>query len=123
VALTALDSASGHVADTVLLQAHDIGLIDPQGQVRAVHDADVTGALAWTGGRLVFRDAPLRDVIAELARWYDLDIQVRDSSVAERRLTASFSGESVPLVLERIALSLNLQVDSHGRTIVFRSRH
>jgi transmembrane sensor len=123
VALTALDSASGHAPDTVLLHANDIGHIDQHGQLSAVHAADVAGALAWTQGRLVFRDAPLRDVIAELGRWYDLDIQVRDSGAATRRLTASFSDESVPLVLERIALSLNLQVDSHGRTIVFQSRH
>jgi transmembrane sensor len=123
VVLTAVDPA-GHAADTALvLHADDIGRIDQLGQASAVHDADVAGALAWTSGRLVFRDAPLRDVIAELGRWYDLDLEVHDSAVAARRLTASFSNESVPLVLERIALSLDLTINSHGRTIVFRPRH
>jgi transmembrane sensor len=123
VSLSVAVPTVGHAADTVLLQADDIGQIDPQGQITAVRDADVAGALAWTDGRLVFRDAPLRDVIAELRRWYDLDLQVHDSAVAARRLTASFSDESVPLVLERIALSLDLRVDRQGRTIVLRPRH
>ena len=123
VALAAVNPTSGHAAEAVVLHADDIGRVDQQGQVSAVHDADVTGALAWTTGRLVFRDTPLREVVAELDRWYDLDIRVSDAPAADRRLTASFSDESVPLVVERIALSLNLQVDSHGRTIVFRSRH
>jgi transmembrane sensor len=123
VSLSVAVPTVGHTADTVLLHADDIGQIDPQGQVTAVRDADVAGALAWTDGRLVFRDAPLRDVIAELGRWYNLDLQVHDSSVAARRLTASFSDESVPLVLERIALSLDLRVDRQGRTIVLRPRH
>ena len=107
----------------VLLHADDIGQIDQQGQLTAIRNAGVSGALAWTTGRLVFRDAPLREVIAELGRWYDLDLQVRDSAVAARRLTASFSDESVPLVLERIALSLDLRVGHQGRTIVLSPRH
>jgi ferric-dicitrate binding protein FerR (iron transport regulator) len=123
VSLTVADPAAGYAPAMVLLHADDIGRVDEQGQLTAVRDADVAGALAWTSGRLVFEDTPLRDVIAELGRWYDLDLQVHDSTVAARRLTASFSNESVPLVLERIALSLDLRVDRQGRTIVLRPRH
>jgi ferric-dicitrate binding protein FerR (iron transport regulator) len=123
VSLSVSGGEAGYAPETVLLHADDIGRVDPQGQLTAIHDADIAAALAWTSGRLVFQDAPLRDVIAELGRWYDLDLQVRDSSVAARRLTASFSNESVPLVLERIALSLDLRVDRLGRTIVLRPRH
>jgi transmembrane sensor len=72
---------------------------------------------AWTRGRLVFREAPLATVRAELRRWYGIDLQV-DSSFASRHLSMTFDGESADRVLEVIALSLGAQVTRQGTTAV-----
>jgi transmembrane sensor len=64
------------------------------------------GELAWTRGVLTFRDAPLSAVAAELRRWYGVRLVVRDSEVARRRLTASFSRASADDVGRVIAAVL-----------------
>jgi transmembrane sensor len=46
--------------------------------------------LAWTRGVLVFRDAPIDEVAAGLRRWFGYELIVTDSTIASRRLTATF---------------------------------
>lgn len=38
-------------------------------------NADIEAALAWKNGLLFFRDAPLEQVLEEVARWYDIDVE------------------------------------------------
>jgi len=106
----------------VILRATDLGRLDADGRMTTVHDADVAGYLAWTSGRLAFHNASLRDVADELGRWYDIDVQLPDSAIGTRRITATFTNESLPIVLERIALSLDVRVEQHGRTVILRPR-
>jgi ferric-dicitrate binding protein FerR (iron transport regulator) len=89
--------------------------------MRVARGADVQKALAWTTNTLVFDGTPLGDAMRTLARWYDLDIRLADESLARRPLTATFRGEAVPDVLDRIALALKLRVEQHGRVVIFRS--
>ena len=49
---------------------------------------------SWTRGVLEFRDAPLSVVAAELRRWYGVELVVTDSTIATRRLTATFERSS-----------------------------
>jgi transmembrane sensor len=49
---------------------------------------------SWTRGVLEFRDAPLTVVAVELRRWYGVNLVVTDSTIARRRLTATFDRSS-----------------------------
>lgn len=73
--------------------------------------------LAWTRGELVFRDASLADVGAELRRWYGVQLRA-EGEVAGRRLTASFQGEPREQVLRVIALALGAELALRGDTAV-----
>jgi transmembrane sensor len=108
----------------LLLHAKDYVRMEGDNQsLLVVHNAQPNDYLGWTEGRLSFHDAPLRDVIAELGRWYDLDVRLSDSTLGSRRLTASFVNESLPIVIERIALSLDLREERHGPAVVLAPRH
>ncbi|WP_461791372.1 FecR family protein [Pedobacter sp.] len=48
-----------------------------------VSSADMESALAWKNGMLFFRDAPLQTVLAEVSRWYDVDIQYNGKPTQE----------------------------------------
>jgi transmembrane sensor len=111
--------------EPLVLHANDLVRVERDGRsTTLVHDVSTAEYLAWTEGRLVFQDTPLRDVIAELGRWYDRDLlQLADTSVGSRRLTASFTNESLPIVIDRIALSLDLREERHGQTVVLHPRH
>lgn len=104
-----------------VLNARDRAIVDAQGVVSVERSAVSEDDLAWIQGRLVFRDAPLTLVGAELYRWYGVRLRVADSSLANLHLTASFSGEPVDRVLNVIALSLGARVERQ-RNVAILSR-
>jgi transmembrane sensor len=103
--------------DTVL-NARDKATVDSKGVAIVERSAVSDDDLAWTQGRLVFRDAPLILVGAELYRWYGVRLRVSDSSLANLHLTASFSGEPVDRVLNVIALSLGARIERQGNVAI-----
>jgi transmembrane sensor len=110
-------AAVPHIAGAVL-NARDRAIVDTKGTVVVERSAVSDDDLAWIQGRLVFRDAPLVLVGAELYRWYGVRLRVADSSLANLHLTASFSGEPVDRVLNVIALSLGARVERQGNVAI-----
>jgi transmembrane sensor len=101
-----------------VLNARDRATVDTRGIVVVERSAVSDDDLAWIQGRLVFRDAPLILVGAELYRWYGVRLRVADSSLANLHLTASFSGEPVDRVLNVIALSLGARIERQGNVAI-----
>jgi transmembrane sensor len=101
-----------------ILNARDRATVDTKGVVLIERSVVSDDDLAWTQGRLVFRDAPLVLVGAELYRWYGVQLRVADSSLANLHLTASFSGEPVDRVLNVIALSLGARIERKGNVAI-----
>jgi transmembrane sensor len=105
-------------ASSAVLNARDRATVDMKGIVVVERSAVSDDDLAWIQGRLVFRDAPLILVGAELYRWYGVRLRVADSSLANLHLTASFSGEPVDRVLNVIALSLGARIERQGNVAI-----
>jgi transmembrane sensor len=87
-----------------------------------VASVDADQYLAWTTGRLVFRDAPLRQVVSELARWYDLDVRLTDPSIGGLRLTTSFQNEPLSEVLDAVGAALQVHIERTGRAVTISPR-
>jgi transmembrane sensor len=104
------------------LEAGDLAAITSDGRVRIQHGIAPEPYVAWSHGRLVFDDTPLAEVLAQISRWYDVDAPAADSIAARRRLTASYSTESLADILPLIAASLDLRVERHGRAIMFHAK-
>ena len=102
----------------IVLHPGDRGSVLPNGQ--AVTRRGTSEDMAWMRGRLVFREAPLTEVIASLKRWYGLELKVTDESLASRHLTATFSGEPPERVLEVIRLVLGADIERRGDTVLVR---
>jgi ferric-dicitrate binding protein FerR (iron transport regulator) len=111
--------------DSSVLERGDLARFGPTGVPRTHHGVDVAQYLSWTHGRLVFTNAPLHVVVPRLERWYDVDIRLSDSTLANRRLAAAFENEPIGQVMQRVALALDLRVQIDGRTILLspRARH
>ncbi len=106
----------GEEAPLLTLVQGELGRVDSAGTA-TVTNTDPAPYLAWTRGTLAFDGIPLRDVVPQLARWYDLDIRLGDGTLAARQLTASFDNLSVSQVLDLMVLSLGLRVEREGRTV------
>jgi len=108
----------GAGSDTgVTLAAGDRGTVDLTGRARAERHVPVADDIAWTSGRLAFRDAPMSQIAGELHRWYGVLLNVADSSLADRHVTTTFeSDEPVDGALTKIGLALGARVERHGDT-------
>lgn len=77
---------------------------------------------SWTRGVLEFRDAPLASVAEELQRWYGVKLVVTDSTIAERRLTATFQGSNADELGRVLAAVLGGTVTRTGDTLRLGAR-
>lgn len=72
---------------------------------------------SWTRGVLEFRDAPLAAVALELRRWYGVNLVVTDSTIARRRLTATFDRSSGDDLGSILGAALGGSVTRSGDTL------
>jgi transmembrane sensor len=131
VALRHGSADTGTAADTarplLTLKRGDLARLDTLGTATLTRGVDVRPYLAWTEGGLAFDGTRLGDAVRQINRWYDVDVRLADSTLASRRVTATFHDEPVSQVLDMIALPLGLQIERHGRAIILspksRSSH
>lgn len=102
-------------ADSVTLDQGDVAEVRRDG-IATSRGAATADDVAWTQGRLVFRNAPLPQVVADLRRWYGVELRVADSMLLRRHFTGSFVNESADRVVEVIALALGARVQRRGDT-------
>jgi ferric-dicitrate binding protein FerR (iron transport regulator) len=113
------------VGTSTVLTMHALAQIDDSGQVRLLPETAVDEYTGWTAGRLVFHGAPLRNVIADLARTYGADIRVTDSLLAKQpvTLTASVSVDPLPAVLDFLARAADAHWERvHGTLLLMPGR-
>jgi transmembrane sensor len=112
---------SSNAGAGVLLGAGDLGVVDPDGAITVQRGGASAEDTAWTQGRLVFRDAPLAKVRADLRRWYGVELVSADSTLSRRHVTASFLNDSRRQVLKVITLALGASYELRGDTVLLRA--
>lgn len=115
----ALRAAAADRRDERLLSARQLGQLDGTGAITVRSGVDLDRYLAWTDGRLVFDNTPLREAMPQLGRWYDLDFRLGDSSLGILPLTATFTNQPTDDVLQLLALTLGLRQERRGGTVTF----
>ncbi|MEO5818648.1 MAG: FecR domain-containing protein [Gemmatimonadaceae bacterium] len=103
-------------AAPMVLQAGDRATVAPTGTVNVERAAASSDDLAWTSGKLIFRDASVEQVTADLRRWYGVELKV-DSALATKTVTASFDRTSTTDVGRMIAAILGGGLHEEGSTL------
>jgi transmembrane sensor len=73
--------------------------------------------LAWTEGKLVFRNDPVDVVARRLERWYNIEVEVRGCLSEDLRLRATFVDEDIEEVLDILKRSLSIDYQIENRDI------
>lgn len=94
----------------------DLGTLVGQ-LLTTLHDVPLARYLAFTEGELHFDKVPLSAVIQDLTRWYDVVIQLEDTSLATVPVTASFKQQSAEVALGVVTRSLNAHYTQRGDTV------
>lgn len=64
---------------------------------------------AWKDGKIIFKKHPMEDVLKILSRHYNVHFEVKDPQVMESEITAKFSNEQLPQVLEYLKLASGIK--------------
>ncbi|HKK45698.1 MAG TPA: FecR domain-containing protein [Balneolaceae bacterium] len=118
--LVALNSSINPNTTHNKIARNHMGTLDRKGNMK-ISEVQIDSYLGWKDGRLIFKSTPLKNMVPQLERWYDININVADSSLYSQRMTASFKDEPTSEVLKIIALSLNASYERKGRTVTFHA--
>lgn len=82
--------------------------------------ADVEAETAWRRRRLVFRDAPLSDVVAAASRYSDMPLVAADPALSRVRITAVLPLEGEGPLADRLAVLLPVRTErtADGRVLI-----
>lgn len=89
-----------------------------QGEELAVQQVPVDESIAWKNDEFMFNNEPLGTALAQVARWYDIDIEI-DPSVAKMKLWGSVSRlDNFDKVLKIIKMTDDkIKVQIEGRRV------
>lgn len=106
IVLTANGSAEAHVltAGRQITVGLDGAIPDPQ-VMPSVQPA------AWRYGRLVYVNAPLKDIIADANRYSREPIEIADERVANMRVSVTYPSDQVEQMVSALAHGLSLEVE------------
>jgi len=96
------------------LNAGDVGSLTLNGVARVSRHADVSLLLGWVDGKLQFADAPLGQVLADVQRWYGLDVRLAEARLASLPFTGSLADLPPSGVVDQVAITLGLRARREG---------
>jgi len=105
---------------------HDDLLLRPNEQVVLQHNrfaksrVNAADAISWKNGKFMFNDTPLKNIMQQLARWYDVEIVYLESTEGIT-FTGSISRfDDIQDVLRKISLTESVQFETKERRIMVR---
>jgi len=81
-------------------------------------NVDVDHLLGWLEAKIVFEKTPLAEIVAELERDYDVSIELGNSRLSQKTLTATFENLPIETVLSSICLTLNSHYEFDGKKYI-----
>ncbi|MDD2863126.1 MAG: FecR family protein [Methylococcales bacterium] len=92
-----------------------------QGQIAPLEKTDVNSVTAWQTGKLIFKKQPLRDVLAQLARYHDVELQLSENTPQNLSVSGTFPADNLSLALNTIASALPIKFTKMGERTVLVS--
>ncbi|MGF0241135.1 FecR family protein [Rhodococcus sp. IEGM1300] len=88
--------------------------IDAQGNVAAAYAVNPAELTAWRGGKLVFNNATLAEVAAEVSRYREKPLTVGSDKVGNLRLTSVFKSDNTDALLKALPNILPVAIRTLG---------
>ena len=103
--------------NTLLLQPGQQALLDGSGQLRLDPDADLEEVAAWKNGYFQFNKADIRQIMQQLSRWYNVDVEYADSLPASSFGAIISRTNSISKILDVLEATGEVHFKVEGRHI------
>ncbi len=72
----------------------------------------------WIDNKMVFRDESFEDLAVRMERWYNVEIEIQDERLKEKRFSGIFENETIEQALEALRISLPFKKEQTGNKII-----
>lgn len=110
----ALFSGAPRQKSKKVLTAGQAALAQKSGVIATATNLKPDDLSAWRQGRLVYVDARLRDIVADINRYYEGRIELADAAVGELQLTITFRTDQIDRALEVLEGTIPVQAVHTG---------
>lgn len=107
--------------NAVILTANERSFILADAPPIAVESVDAEYLIGWLNDRFVFYKTPLKEIIAEIQRRYDVKITISDNLSGMKSLTGSFNQQSIDSTMASFCLALNLNYSFEDEQYIISS--
>lgn len=114
--------AAEDAQEAVEIAAGHTSTLPHGGRPTEPHPDDVDKHLAWMHQEAFFDSAPLRDILYQLERWYDVRFLLEDTSIASEQLTLHLQTQSLDDVLELISALTGLDCEHSDGAVLLKPR-
>lgn len=94
--------------DTVVRQTYANTRVRPAIVVSTIQYEPVSSAIietAWVNNKLIFRGKTFEELARDIERWFNVTVEVQDSSILSKKFTGTFSNEIITDALYALSLS------------------
>jgi ferric-dicitrate binding protein FerR (iron transport regulator) len=67
---------------------------------------------------MYFQNVPLPEVLAQLERWYEVEIILADQTLADDRITFFMENNPLVHILETLSLIIDGRFEQNGRKVI-----
>jgi ferric-dicitrate binding protein FerR (iron transport regulator) len=103
----------------VMLLPGQQGIVNQNGSSIKVSQADIEANMAWINGFFIFHDQNIINIMRQVSRWYDVDIQYQDAEVQENEFGGTISKyKDIKELLDNIKLTGSIHYKIEGRRVI-----
>lgn len=110
----------------IFLKPGERFLYYPQNRSMRISEIDIQNVDSWADGKLSFINQPLDVVIERIARVFNVDIKIADSTLCQYTYTATFKDETLWTILNLLKratpIDYNVKTDSKDTQIIIHKR-
>ena len=80
--------------------------------------ANINHYLAWRKGKFSFAHTSLADVMDEIGRYYNVEVEFQNPSERSKIITGVFNADSLEHIISIISLTLDVKIDLKGSKVI-----
>ena len=103
--------------DSVVLTKGKMSTLTKDGALTEPVDIDISQYLSWLNREVYFKNKPFIDVIDRIERWYNINIELQDSTLLNNRITVFIENKPLEDNIKLVCMLMNLRYEIRGNTV------